>query len=177
LAEEQAQEWRREGELDEFRFDLGCFSGPRRRCRLLRRRGRHARAAHGTDRPRLSGICHRGHLGAPLTYVFVLSWSEWWQYVLGAGIVAALCLFFTAMLSRDAAAGREDQAMLKLARYLTLGQLVGMIVAMVGLVLDDKMPRNPDKPDWAASSIFFFGAASLAIISLNALRGTPSQPS
>ncbi len=112
-----------------------------------------------------------------LTYVFVLSWIEWWQYALGAGAVAALCLFFTAVLSRDAAARREDQAMLKLARYLTLGQLVGMIVAMVGLVLDDKMPRNPDKPDWAASSIFFFGAASLAIISLNALRGTPSQPS
>jgi hypothetical protein len=112
-----------------------------------------------------------------ITYVFVLSWIEWWQYVLGAGAVAALCLFFGGMLSRDAAAGREDQTLLKLARYLTVGQLAGMIIAMVGLVLDGKMPRNPEKPDWAASSIFFFGAASLAIISLNALRGTPSQQS
>ena len=67
--------------------------------------------------------------------------------------------------------------MLKLARYLTVGQLVGMIVAMIGLVLDDKMPRGPDKPDWAASTIFFFGAAALAVISVNALRGTPSQKS
>jgi hypothetical protein len=112
-----------------------------------------------------------------LTYVFVLSWGEWWQYVLGAGAIAALCLLFSGMLSRDAAAGREDPTMLKLARYLTIGQLVGMIVAMVGLVLDDKMPRSPEKPDWAASTIFFFGAASLAAISLNALRGTPTQQS
>ncbi len=107
-----------------------------------------------------------------VTYVFVLSWIEWWQYVLGAGAIAALCLFFAAMLSRDAAAGREDQAMLKLTRYLAIGQLVGMVAAMIGLVLDDKMPRSHGKPDWAASSIFFFGAASLAVISLNALRGT-----
>ena len=112
-----------------------------------------------------------------LTYVVVLSWIEWWQYVLGAGAIAALCLFFARMLARDAAAGREDQAMLKLARYLTVGQLVGMIAAMIGLVLDDKMPRSHEQPDWAASAIFFFGAASLAIISLNALRGTPSQNS
>ncbi len=112
-----------------------------------------------------------------LTYVFVLSWIEWWQYVLGAGVVAALCLFFAATLAADAAAGREDQTMLKLARYLTVGQLVGMIAAMIGLVLDDKMPRSPEKPDWAASAIFFFGAASLAVISLNALRGAPLQES
>lgn len=112
-----------------------------------------------------------------LTYVFVLSWIEWWQYVLGAGAIAGLCLFFASMLSRDAAAGREDQSLLKLARYLTLGQLVGMIIAMVGLVLDDKMPRSHEKPDWAASTIFFFGAASLAVISANALRGAPLQKS
>jgi hypothetical protein len=112
-----------------------------------------------------------------LTYVFVLSWGEWWQYVLGAGAIAGLCLFFAATLSRDAAAGREDQAMLKLARYLTVGQLVGMVAAMIGLILDEKMPRAHAKPDWAASTIFFFGAASLAIISLNALRGTSSQRS
>jgi hypothetical protein len=52
-----------------------------------------------------------------------------------------------------------------------------MIIAMVGLVLDDKMPRSHEKPDWAASTIFFFGAASLAVISANALRGAPLQKS
>ncbi len=112
-----------------------------------------------------------------LTYVFLLEWGEWWQYVLGAGAIAALCLLFATMLARDAEAGREDAAMLKLARYLTLAQLAGMILAMIGLVVDDKMPRDPHKPDWAASAIFFFGAAALAVISANALRVIPSRQS
>ena len=112
-----------------------------------------------------------------LTYVFVLSWHEWWQYVLAAGAVAALCIGFSAMMSRDAAAGRKDEAMLKIARYLTWGQLVGMIVLMVGLVLDDKMPRDPKEPDWAANTIFFFGAAALAAISAIGLRGAPVRQS
>jgi hypothetical protein len=110
-----------------------------------------------------------------LTYVLLHDWIEWWQYVLGAGIVAALCLFFAAALSRDAKAGREDATLLKLARYMTIGQLAGMVIAMIGLVIDDKMPRDPEKPDWAASTIFFFGAAALAAISLDALRTTPAQ--
>jgi hypothetical protein len=108
-----------------------------------------------------------------LTYALVLDWGEWWQYVLGAGAIAALCLLFARTLARDARAGRQDDAMLKIARYLALGQLVGMVVAMVGLVLDSKMPRSPDKPDWAASAIFFFGAAALAAISANGLRTSP----
>jgi hypothetical protein len=110
-----------------------------------------------------------------LIYVFALSWHEWWQYVLGAGAVAALCLFFARMMDRDAAAGRRDETLLKLARNLNIGQLAGMVIAMVGLILDDKMPRDPREPDWAASAIFFFGAAALAVISVNALRGNP-QP-
>lgn len=110
-----------------------------------------------------------------LTYGLVLSWGEWWQYVVGAAAIAAISCFFAVALSGDAKAGREDETMLKLARYLTIGQLAGMIVAMIGLVLDDKMPRDPNKPDWAASTIFFFGAASLAAISANALWGTSRQ--
>jgi hypothetical protein len=112
-----------------------------------------------------------------LTYVFVLAWGEWWTYVLGAAAIAALCLLFAATMSRDAAAGREDATLLRIARYLTIGQLIGMIIAMIGLVLDDKMPRDPQQPDWAASTIFFFGAAALAVISMNALRGMPAQKS
>lgn len=112
-----------------------------------------------------------------LAYVFFLSWHEWWQYVVAAGAIAALCAGFSAMLSRDAAAGREDATMLKLARYLTWGQLVGMIIAMIGLILDDKMPRDPVEPDWAANTIFFFGAAALAAISAIGLRGAPARQS
>ena len=110
-----------------------------------------------------------------VTYVFISTWGEWWQYVLGAGIVGLLCLFFSATLSRDASAGREDATMLNLARYLTIGQLAGMVIAMIGLVADAKMPRDPKKPDWAACAIFFFGAASLAAISADALRPSASS--
>jgi hypothetical protein len=110
-----------------------------------------------------------------VTYVFISTWGEWWQYVLGAGAVALICLFFSATLARDAAVGREDATMLNLARYLTIGQLAGMIIAMIGLIADAKMPRDPAKPDWAASAIFFFGAAALAAISANALRRTASS--
>jgi hypothetical protein len=106
-----------------------------------------------------------------LTYRFVLSWHEWWQYVIAAGGVAALCLLFASMMSKDAAAGRQDDTILNIARYLTIGQLAGMLIAMVGMIIDDKMPRDPSEPDWAANAIFFFGAASLAAISVNALWG------
>jgi hypothetical protein len=75
------------------------------------------------------------------------------------------------MMSKDAAAGRQDDAILNIARYLTIGQLAGMVIAMVGMIIDDKMPRDPSEPDWAANAIFFFGAAALAAISMNALWG------
>ena len=134
--------------------------------------------AQGANLPALSSATARdmgfvwawAALGMLITYVFILSWHEWWQYVLAAGVVAVLCFFFSSTMSRDAETGREDETMLKLARYLTIGQLVGMIVTMIGLIADDKMPRDPQQPDWAANTIFFFGAAALAIISANALR-------
>ena len=104
-----------------------------------------------------------------VTYQLVLSWHEWWQYVLAGIGVAALCLLFASMMAKDAAAGRQDQTLLNLARYLTIGQFAGMVIAMVGMIIDDKMPRDPAEPDWAANAIFFFGAAALAVISANAL--------
>ena len=106
-----------------------------------------------------------------ITYQLFLSWHEWWQYVLAAGVVAALCLYFASMMSKDAAAGRQDDAVLNIARYLTIGQLAGMVIAMVGMIVDDKMPRDPSEPDWAANAMFFFGAAALAAISAYALWG------
>jgi hypothetical protein len=104
-----------------------------------------------------------------VTYQLVLSWHEWWQYVLAGIGVATLCLLFASMMAKDAAAGRQDQTLLNLARYLTIGQLAGMVIAMIGMIIDDKMPRDPAEPDWAANAIFFFGAAALAVISANAL--------
>ena len=79
--------------------------------------------------------------------------------------------------SKDAAAGRQDETLLNIARYLTIGQLVGMVVAMIGMIVDDKMPRDPTEPDWAANAIFFFGAAALAAISAYALWGPGARRS
>lgn len=106
-----------------------------------------------------------------VTYQLVLSWHEWWQYVLAGIGVAALCLLFASMMRKDAAAGRRDETILKIARYLTIGQLAGMVIAMIGMIIDNKMPRDPSEPDWAANAIFFFGAAALAAISADALWG------
>lgn len=109
------------------------------------------------------------------TYQLVLSWHEWWQYVLAGLGVAALCLGFAAMMGKDAAAGRTDEPMLKIARYLTIGQFAGMIIAMVGMYIDNKMPRDPSEPDWAANAVFFFGAAALAVLSGYALWGPQAR--
>ncbi len=107
-------------------------------------------------------------------YAFaVATWPEWWQFCLAFVALALICLIFALMTKRDEAAGREDWAMLTLARRLTMVQLVGMVVAMAGLIIDGKMTRflhiRKGWEDWAANNIFFFGALALALISANAL--------
>jgi hypothetical protein len=114
-----------------------------------------------------------GALSLFVTYFFILSWKEWLVFTAAFAIVGALCLFFAATLDRDEAAGRTDETVQKLAKYLSIGQLVGMLIAMLGLVIDGKFPvsakSNPGWQDWAANNIFFFGALSVAIITANAL--------
>jgi len=110
-----------------------------------------------------------------VTYTLVLNWHEWWQYVLAGLGVGALCLGFASMMSKDAAAGRQDETLLKIARYLTIGQFAGMIIAMIGMVIDSKMPRDMREPDWAANALFFYGAAALAVLSANALWGAGAR--
>lgn len=116
-----------------------------------------------------------GALGLLITYATgILSWREWWQFFIAFFVAAGLCLFFSATLQKDADAGKDDETMLSLGRYLAIGQLVGMLIVMVGLVIDGKMQRyiNPriGWEDWAANNIFFFGAFALAAISLFAIR-------
>jgi hypothetical protein len=105
-----------------------------------------------------------------LVYVFVLSWREWPHFAgafAGAGLLA---LGFSALLAKDSAAGREDATMLRLGRYLAIGQLVGMIATLVGLAIDpDKEILYPVDADWAGNGIFVFGALALAIVSAHAL--------
>ena len=55
--------------------------------------------------------------------------------------------------------------------------LAGMVVTMLGLIIDGKMTRflDPRHGDWAANNFFFFGAMALAAISLNALLASRSR--
>lgn len=102
----------------------------------------------------------------------VLIWKEWWHFVLAFAVAAGLSFYFASTLKKDALAGKEDETMLKLARYLAMVQLAGMVITMVGLIIDGKMVRflTLRFTDWAANNVFFFGALGIALISAYALR-------
>lgn len=113
-----------------------------------------------------------GALAILVTYMFILKWGEWWQFFAGFAFVAVLCLMFAAALGRDAEHGREDASLIRISRVLVVVQLIGMIVAVVGMVIDKKVVHflNPGRyPDWAANNIALCGAMALAVISINAL--------
>ena len=101
-----------------------------------------------------------GALSLFTTYYFILSWKEWLVFTGAFAVIGALCLFFAATLDRDEAAGRTDETLQKLAKYLSIGQLFGMVIVMLGLIIDGKFPAaaegNPGWQDWAANNIFFF---------------------
>ena len=122
-----------------------------------------------------------GALALVVFYNYVLIWEEWWQFFAIALALSALCLIFSVLLNRDdgrdkaggsIAGSPVSDGLIKLSRYLAMGQLAGMILAMAGLLIDGKMIRylTPRYTDWAANNVFFFGALALAIISFTALR-------
>lgn len=100
----------------------------------------------------------------------ILRWVEWLPFTLAFFAITVLCLIFSTALSREA---EGDERFLRMARYLSVGQLIGMCIAIVGLMLDGKFPAavkaHPDWQDWAANNVFFFGAVALAAITANAL--------
>lgn len=106
-----------------------------------------------------------------LTYMTILSWHEWWHWFAAFAVVGTLCVFFSNLITRDAAAGRTDNALMSMASKLTWVQLVAMIIAIVGMLFDGKLSRylNPKHMDWAAQNTFFAGAVGLAILSAYAL--------
>ncbi len=118
-----------------------------------------------------------GAVGLFVTYQFILSWHEWLTFFLAFAVVGTLCIFFSNILKREVESGNNDETISKIARYLGIAQLVGMIITMIGLVVDGKMQRfiNPRHgwEDWAANNFFFFGALALAIISAHALISSP----
>ena len=108
-----------------------------------------------------------------ITYGVVgVVWKEWLHFFLALVVAAGLSLGFAVLLDRDAAAKNGDKTLVNLARTLAKVQLVGMVIVMLGLLIDGKMWRflNPRHGDWAANNIFFFGALAIACISLVALR-------
>lgn len=105
----------------------------------------------------------------------ILAWREWLHFTIATVVLSAASLLFGTMLQRDADAGRDDPALLKLAHVLAIVLLVGMIATLVGFLIDGKMLRfiNQRFTDWAANNVFFFGAASLAAITGYALKHKP----
>ena len=69
----------------------------------------------------------RGALGLPRDLSRRAPLARVVALLLAFAAVAVVCLAVAAMLARDGAAGRQDEAMLKVARTLTMVQLAGML--------------------------------------------------
>lgn len=102
----------------------------------------------------------------------ILRWREWLTFSIGCIVIAGLSLVLASMLQRDADAAHDDPGLLKVAHYMGIGLLAGMVITIVGFLIDGKMVRflNPAYGDWAANNIFFFGATALAAIAGHALK-------
>lgn len=106
--------------------------------------------------------------------VFENDWPEWWQFFLSFATAAVGCIIFSNMMERDAADGKEDDAVMGVGRLLVKIQLVGIAVGVISLFVDGKFPRETTNPDWAACNIFFFGGIAIAAICANALSAPRS---
>ncbi|MBA2126439.1 hypothetical protein DLM45_09430 [Hyphomicrobium methylovorum] len=113
-----------------------------------------------------------GGLSILLIYTAVIDrpWPEWWQFILGFAVAAALSFGYAAMLARDRAAGRDDAVLVKAGRGLVLVQVIGMAAGLISMFIDGKFPRGIEHADWAGCNLFFFGALAIALISIDALR-------
>lgn len=143
------------------------------RCRALLDKGASASAVASSNAWYMGLIWSWGTLALLFTYgTGILRWSEWWQFLLAFAVAAGLSLYFASVLGQDAEAGREDERRLRHARILAIVQLTGMVITMLGLLIDGKMARffTLRFTDWAANNVFFFGAMAIAIISAYALR-------
>jgi hypothetical protein len=104
-------------------------------------------------------------------YQFILIWREWWQFSIGLLLVGGLCFILSMVFQRDADAGQDDESILKISRLLNIIQIVGMLLAVIGLVADRKFSLTGAalRSDWAANNIFFFGALAIACIGAHAI--------
>ncbi len=139
---------------------------------------RQALSASNAPRSRVESVTARymgliwlwGAAALVLVYVLVLSWREWTHFSAGFAVAGLLSLGFSALLAKDAAVGKDDPTLLRLGRYLCIGQLAGMIATLAGLAIDpDKEFLSTAESDWAGNGIFLFGALALAVVSAHAL--------
>ena len=106
----------------------------------------------------------------------IASWKEWPAFLAAFVCLAGVSFFLSWRMTSVATSGGDPTQSLKLSRYLAWGQLIGMIIVMLGLIIDGKMVRfledqRPNWQDWAANNYFFFGALSLAILSAYGIFG------
>lgn len=101
-------------------------------------------------------------------------WREWQAHFLAMTAIAGLSLSLAAFLGKSAASGQEDETLFKIARYLTIGQLVVMVLVMIGLAADGHLTRflTERYVDWPAKHVMFFGAMAIAAISGASLKKT-----
>jgi hypothetical protein len=118
-----------------------------------------------------------GALALFATYYFILpEWREWPVFCIALALIAVVSLLFAAAMSKDVARGKDDPTLLKIGRILTIVQFAGTLIAVVGLLIDpDKQFLNTQKLDWAAQTVFLFGAIALAAISAAALFYTRNR--
>lgn len=125
-----------------------------------------------------------GAIALAVTYgAGVLTWREWWHYMLAFLVLAGVCLFVSMALLKDGDAGRDDATMLGVARILSLVLLVAMPIVMVGLLVHDgrsfklggkmlnfytEAGQRTNWQDWSANNVFFFGAFAAAALAWNA---------
>jgi hypothetical protein len=105
----------------------------------------------------------------------VLTWKEWVSHFLGLFSIGALSLAIATVLDRSVAASAEDETVLSLAHYLTIGLLVLSLGVIVGFLIDGQMTRFLVEryTDWPAKHVMFFGAVATAAISGAALKYVP----
>jgi hypothetical protein len=148
---------------------------------LLAIRENQALANAGASYPRIASNSARfmgliwawAALNLALTYgTGVLAWREWLVFTVACVVIGGFCLLISVALRKDAEAGRRDETLIKVGRILAIVQLVGMVIAMIGLIVDGKMTRflEPRYTDWAANNIFFFGALAIAAVSAYEIR-------
>ncbi len=158
--------------------NLGIAAFGVRERRALNRSGAAASMVESATARTMGVIWLWGAAALVLVYTLVLSWREWTHFSAAFAGAGLLCLAFSALLARDARRGRDDPTLLRLGRYLGIGQLVGMIATVVGLTIDpDKEILHATDSDWAGNGLFLFGALALALVSAQALIDRNRNPS